>query len=102
NLAVLDLAADLDDIETDPTLVRQILFNLISNAAKFTAAGTITIAAARQTDPGGAPWLQLSVADTGIGLTEAQCGQLFEPYRQADPRLARRAGGTGLGLTLCR
>lgn len=102
NLAVLDLAADLDDIETDPTLVRQILFNLISNAAKFTAAGTITIAAARQTDPCGAPWLQLSVADTGIGLTEAQCGQLFEPYRQADPRLARRAGGTGLGLTLCR
>ncbi|MBZ5711427.1 sensor histidine kinase [Nannocystis pusilla] len=102
NVACLDLAGDLLDVETDPTLVRQILFNLISNAAKFTDAGTITIAAARQTDPSGAPWFQLAVADTGIGMTEEQCAQLFEPYRQADPRLARRAGGTGLGLTLCR
>ncbi|PCC74471.1 Signal transduction histidine kinase [Nannocystis exedens] len=102
NVACLDLADDLADVETDPTLVRQILFNLVSNASKFTHAGTITIAAARQTDPSGAPWFQLSVADTGVGMTEEQCAQLFEPYRQVDPRLARRAGGTGLGLTLCR
>ncbi|MCY0994225.1 ATP-binding protein [Nannocystis sp. ILAH1] len=102
NVACLDLAGDLADVETDPTLVRQILFNLISNASKFTHAGTITIAAARQTDPSGASWFQLSVADTGVGMTEEQCAQLFEPYRQVDVRLARRAGGTGLGLTLCR
>jgi signal transduction histidine kinase len=102
NAVCLDLAGDLDDVETDPTLVRQILFNLISNAAKFTDAGTITVAAARQSDPAGTPWFHLSVADTGVGMTEEQCARLFEPYRQADPRLARRAGGTGLGLSLCR
>ncbi|WAS90237.1 sensor histidine kinase [Nannocystis punicea] len=102
NVACLDISAELADVETDPTLVRQILFNLISNASKFTDAGTITIAASRPTDPSGAPWFQLSVADTGVGMTEEQCAQLFEPYRQADPRLGRRAGGTGLGLTLCR
>lgn len=102
NAVVLELGEDLGDVETDPTLVRQLLFNLVSNAAKFTGAGTITVAAARELDAAGALWLRISVADTGIGMTAEQCARIFEPYRHADDRLARLSGGTGLGLTLCR
>jgi len=102
NAVVLELDDDLGAVETDPTLVRQLLFNLVSNAAKFTGAGTITVRAARERDASGAPWLELAVADTGVGMTPEQCARIFEPYRHADDRLARRSGGTGLGLTLCR
>jgi signal transduction histidine kinase len=102
NAVVLELGPDLGAVETDPTLVRQLLFNLVSNAAKFTGAGTITVRAARERDAHGAPWLVLAVADTGVGMTPEQCERIFEPYRHADDRLARRSGGTGLGLTLCR
>ena len=81
----------------DPTRVRQILHNLISNALKFTEAGGVRIAARGDADE-----VVLSVADTGIGMDEASLARLFQAYAQADTSTTRRFGGTGLGLSICR
>ena len=81
----------------DGTRVRQILYNLVSNALKFTEAGQVcvTIAAA-------APGLTIKVQDTGIGIPADRLDQLFEKFEQADASTTRRFGGTGLGLSICR
>jgi signal transduction histidine kinase len=85
----------------DPTKVRQALFNLLSNACKFTERGTVALKARRE--PGDANgWLVFDVTDTGIGLTEEQLGRLFEDFTQAETSTSRRYGGTGLGLALSR
>jgi PAS domain S-box-containing protein len=81
----------------DPTRVRQILFNLISNALKFTEAGAVRIAVGAA-DSGG---LVLQVADTGIGIAPEQMAGLFRKFEQADASTTRRFGGTGLGLAIC-
>ena len=86
---------DLGILVADLTKVRQALMNLLSNAAKFTHNGQITITAVRQKE-----WLQISVQDTGIGLTADQITYLFQPFVQADGSTTRRYGGTGLGLTI--
>ena len=86
---------DLGILVADLTKVRQALMNLLSNAAKFTHNGQITITAVRQSE-----WLQISVQDTGIGLTTDQITHLFQPFVQADNSTTRRYGGTGLGLTI--
>ncbi len=92
---------DLGAMYADITRVRQILFNLLSNACKFTEQGTITLDAVR--DQGdGMEWLSLSVRDTGIGMTGDQIEKLFRPFSQADIRTARKYGGTGLGLAITR
>jgi len=86
---------------SDLTRVRQVLFNLLSNAAKFTEDGTIdlTVRRERREDE---DWLAFRVADTGIGMSEDQVAHVFQPFAQADGSTTRRFGGTGLGLTICR
>jgi signal transduction histidine kinase/DNA-binding response OmpR family regulator len=101
NTMVLDAPETLGVIETDLTKVRQTLFNLISNAAKFTQDGTITVTARRAHEEG-QDWLTFAVSDTGIGLTPEQMGGLFQAFAQADASTTRRFGGTGLGLAITR
>jgi CheY-like chemotaxis protein/anti-sigma regulatory factor (Ser/Thr protein kinase) len=83
------------------TKVRQAVFNLLSNACKFTERGTITLTATSEAAADGA-WLLFSVRDTGIGMTPEQVAKLFEAFTQADAATSRRFGGTGLGLALSR
>jgi len=81
--------------------VLQCLFNLLSNASKFTENGRITLDVSRE-DEEGAPWVLMRVTDTGIGMTEEQVAKLFEPFTQADRSTTRKFGGTGLGLAITR
>jgi PAS domain S-box-containing protein len=100
NALELRSAADLGSINADVTKVRQVLFNLLSNAAKFTERGTITLEASRVTSPKAA-WIHVSVRDTGIGMTPEQKDKLFQSFAQGDDSTTRKFGGTGLGLTIC-
>jgi signal transduction histidine kinase len=86
-------------MRADVTKTRQILFNLLSNAAKFTSDGAISLHTSRSSIDG-VPSIEFVVTDTGIGLTEEQKGRLFRPFVQADTSIARKYGGTGLGLAL--
>jgi CheY-like chemotaxis protein/nitrogen-specific signal transduction histidine kinase len=86
-------------ISTDPKRLRQILTNLIGNAIKFTERGGIVV---RVAAVAGGAQLEVTVADTGIGLTPAQAGQLFAPFQQGDGSIAQRFGGSGLGLALSK
>jgi len=85
-------------MHADQTKVRQTLFNLLSNAAKFTDHGTISLTVRRDSDD----WLTFAVGDTGIGMTEEQLGRLFEAFSQAEASTRSRYGGTGLGLAISR
>ena len=101
NRLVVDLApGGIGEAFTDVTKLRQILLNLLGNAAKFTEAGTITLSGRRHV--GQPDSLAFSVADTGIGMTEEQVGHLFQRFHQADASTTRRFGGTGLGLALSK
>ena len=97
------------DIETAPTRMlsdegrlRQIVFNLLSNAMKFTHRGEVTLSAAVDRDESGGERLRIGVADTGIGIAADQLEGIFEAFRQADGGTTRQFGGTGLGLAICR
>ena len=89
-------------VEGDPTRIRQILNNLLSNAMKFTDAGSITLRMAAERRADGTCGLTLAVIDTGPGLTEAQIAGLFTAYGQLGDSVARTHGGTGLGLNISR
>ncbi len=97
NEVVLDLAPDLGEMHTDQVKLRQCLFNLVSNAAKFTEGGRIALQVARVGDD-----VVFKVADSGIGMTPEQLERLFERFSQADASTTRRFGGTGLGLAITR
>lgn len=89
-------------VRGDPIRFRQVLFNLIGNAIKFTDRGRIEVALWAVDWPNGQVELHCEVSDTGIGLTEEQSARLFEAFVQADASTARRFGGTGLGLAICK
>ncbi len=89
-------------ILTDPLRLRQIIANLTDNAIKFTQQGFVRIEADFAADGNHAPKLCLRVRDTGVGMTEEQLGRLFQPFNQAEADTARKYGGTGLGLVICR
>jgi len=91
---------DLGSLTVDPMRLRQILFNLLSNACKFTKGGEVKLKAQRLVD--GRDWIELAVADSGIGMTSEQQAKIFEEFTQADASTAQRFGGTGLGLAITR
>ncbi len=86
-----------DTIESDPTRLRQILKNLLSNALKFTERGGVTLEITRVDDR-----VHFAVRDTGIGIDPGQLELIFQPFRQADGAINRKFGGTGLGLSISR
>jgi predicted ATPase/signal transduction histidine kinase/CheY-like chemotaxis protein len=99
---VLDCGPDIPlALEGDPLRLQQVLVNLLSNAVKFTERGHVLIRVGAVCEAGRAHF-SLAVEDTGIGLTEAQQAQLFQPFTQADGSISRRYGGTGLGLAISR
>ncbi len=98
----LRIAPDLATMHSDVTKLRQVLLNLIGNAAKFTEHGTITLSAWRHANADGRPALSFAVTDTGIGMSEDQVSRLFQRFTQADQSTTRRFGGTGLGLSLAK
>jgi PAS domain S-box-containing protein len=90
-----------ETIRTDPLRLRQIIFNLIGNAIKFTEQGGVTLQV-RLADAADGPCLQFDVIDTGIGMTPEQASRVFQPFSQADDSMTRRFGGTGLGLSISK
>lgn len=128
NVLDVEIADDIGEMYADATKVRQVLFNLLSNASKFTEQGRITLAVRRIKDQGGrnwAPgtgpsdslyiphsvscilhlsqeWIIFSISDTGIGMTADQVQNLFQAFSQADASTTRKYGGTGLGLVISR
>jgi CheY-like chemotaxis protein len=99
----VDIDAGSDDaLVGDPTRVRQVLFNLLGNALKFTERGRVMLHAGTSPQGGGRTEVTISVSDTGIGLSEEQRARLFQPFAQADSSTTRRFGGTGLGLSIVR
>jgi signal transduction histidine kinase/CheY-like chemotaxis protein len=111
NRLQVDCAEDCGTILADRTKIRQTLFNLLSNAAKFTEKGSITLEARRVKPPPAdgsteeeSPQERITfcVRDTGIGMTDEQVGRLFQAFSQADASTTRKYGGTGLGLVISR
>jgi signal transduction histidine kinase len=88
NRLVIDLPDAIGTMHSDTTKLRQILFNLLSNASKFTSEGEVRLAVSRR-ERDGEPWLEFRVADTGIGMTAEQLARIFEPFTQADTTTTR-------------
>jgi signal transduction histidine kinase len=100
NRLVVEAPDNLGALTVDPMRLRQILLNLLSNACKFTKEGEVKLRASRVSN--GRRWVELSVSDTGIGMTPEQQAKLFEEFSQAEATTAQRFGGTGLGLAITR
>ena len=100
NRLVVEAHGNLGALTVDPMRLRQILLNLLSNACKFTKEGEVRLRASRVSN--GRDWIDLSVSDTGIGMTAEQQAKLFEEFSQAEAATAQRFGGTGLGLAITR
>jgi signal transduction histidine kinase len=97
----LHAPSGLGQVCTDATKLRQVLLNLLSNAAKFTSKGLITLTAARHREAAG-DWIDIHVKDNGIGISKLDIQRLFQDYGQATPETAKKYGGTGLGLAISR
>ena len=91
----------IDTIESDGQKLQQILVQLLTNALKFTEKGKIDLSI-REISEGGGEFLEIAVADTGIGIKREDQDVIFEDFRQLDGSSTRHYGGTGLGLSLCR
>jgi signal transduction histidine kinase len=99
NKLVVKCRNDLGIVSTDQTKLRQAALNLMSNAAKFTQDGTITLSVQRRKSQAG-DWIQIQVQDTGIGIAQSDIGRLFQNFGQANRATSSKYGGTGLGLAL--
>jgi signal transduction histidine kinase len=100
NRLIVEAQENLGALNIDSMRLKQILLNLLSNACKFTKEGEVALRVRKVAD--GRDWVELAVADTGIGLTAEQQAKLFQDFTQADSLTARRYGGTGLGLAITR
>jgi signal transduction histidine kinase len=100
NRLVVEAQQNVGALNTDPMRLKQILLNLLSNACKFTKEGEVALRVRKVAD--GRDWVELAVADSGIGMTTEQQAKLFQDFTQADSLTARRYGGTGLGLAISR
>ena len=100
NHLIVEAKENVGALTADSMRLKQILLNLLSNACKFTKEGEVALRVRKVAD--GRDWVELAVADTGIGLTAEQQAKLFQEFTQADSLTARRYGGTGLGLALSR
>jgi two-component system sensor histidine kinase/response regulator len=99
----IDIASHLPvQLMGDAMRIKQIVINLLSNAVKFTSKGAIRLAITSQITEPGYHRISIVVTDTGIGLTEEQCGKIFDKYTQAHSFNSHQYGGTGLGLSICR
>ncbi len=101
NRLIINCPSDIGSMRSDLTRTRQAVFNLLSNACKFTDHGTVTLDVERENDRG-RDWISLKVTDTGIGMTPEQMGNLFQAFSQAEASTTRRFGGTGLGLAISK
>ena len=101
NQVVFEASEDLGTMRSDETRLRQSLLNLISNACKFTEDGRVTLKVEAY-EAQGAPWLQFSVQDSGIGMTEGQMAKIFDDFTQAEAETTAKFGGTGLGLSITK
>ncbi len=101
NIIQVNCAKGLGTMRADLTKVRQMLFNLLSNACKFTERGTIALLVDRARVDSG-EWINFRVSDTGIGMSPEQVSKLFQAFTQADTSTTRKYGGTGLGLAISR
>ena len=97
NRLIIDYDSQLDCIKTDSVKLKQVLFNLLSNAAKFTENGEIRLAITKE-----AGWLKIIVSDTGMGIKSDNISSVFRPFSQADLSSTRKHGGTGLGLAITK
>ena len=97
NQLVVQADPVLEEMYADRTRIKQSLLNLLSNAAKFTEQGTVTLRIQNADER-----ISFAVSDTGIGMTAEQIGRLFQAFSQADASTTRRYGGTGLGLAITR
>ena len=97
NKLVIEKPDSIENLTNDQTKLRQILFNMLSNAAKFTKKGTVTLAISKDDND-----IKFAVRDTGIGMNEEQLGKVFEEFTQAETSISKDYGGTGLGLPISK
>src|SRR5262249_10260341 len=100
NRLIVEAQENVGALAADSLRLKQILLNLLSNACKFTKEGEVALRVRQVAD--GRDWIELAVADSGIGMTAEQQAKLFQALPQADPLTARRSGGTGVGLATSR
>ncbi|MGW8247810.1 MAG: sensor histidine kinase [Acidiferrobacterales bacterium] len=94
-----DCPENIGSMKSDELRIRQILINLLSNAAKFTREGKVELSVERYTD-GGADWIRFKVSDTGIGISDADSDRLFNEFAQVEDHIRGKPAGTGLGLAI--
>ena len=100
NHFVVEREKDLGTVDADATKLRQAVLNLLSNAAKFTTNGRVTLSVERETREDGKDWILFRVTDTGVGISDEGQKKLFSNFQQANAAIAAKFGGTGLGLSL--